>query len=88
MPELRAPGTTTAHVDTFCRDLLPPPELWPEMDYGGLPELAYPDRLNCAAELLDARVAAEGVHMSGRVSGCAELRRFRHRVPLSGAGWR
>ncbi len=48
----------TAHVDTFCRDLLPPPELWPEMDYSGLPELAYPDRLNCAADLLDARVAA------------------------------
>ncbi len=59
MPEpLRTPGGATAHVDTFCRDLLPPPELWPEMDYSGLPELAYPDRLNCAAELLDARIAA------------------------------
>ena len=48
----------SAHVDTFCRDLLPPPEQWPEMDYSGLPELAYPDRMNCAAELLDARIAA------------------------------
>ena len=48
----------SAHVDTFCRDLLPPPELWPEMDYSGIPELAYPDRMNCAAELLDARIAA------------------------------
>jgi 2-aminobenzoate-CoA ligase len=28
------------------------------MDYASLPELAYPDRLNCAAELLDARIAA------------------------------
>ena len=48
----------SAHVDTFCRDLLPPPEHWPEMDYSGIPELAYPDRMNCAAELLDARIAA------------------------------
>jgi 2-aminobenzoate-CoA ligase len=27
--------------------------MWPEMDYSALPELAYPPRLNCAAELLD-----------------------------------
>ena len=55
----RLPGGATGHADTFCRELLPPPELSPEMDYASLPELAaYPDRLNCAAELLDARVAA------------------------------
>ncbi|HWN43948.1 MAG TPA: AMP-binding protein [Thermoanaerobaculia bacterium] len=54
----RLPGGATAHVDTFCRELLPPPELLPEMDYGGIPELAYPDRINCAAELLDTRIAA------------------------------
>ncbi len=47
----------SAHVDTFCRDNLPPRELWPEMDYTRLPELAaYPPRLNCAAELLDRAV--------------------------------
>jgi 2-aminobenzoate-CoA ligase len=40
-------------VDTFARDHLPPPELWPAMDYGALPELAYPERLNCVVELLD-----------------------------------
>src|SRR5436309_922620 len=28
------------------------------MDYTGVPELAYPPRLNCTAELLDARIAA------------------------------
>ncbi|HEX4935230.1 MAG TPA: AMP-binding protein [Gemmatimonadaceae bacterium] len=50
-------GVPTAHVDTFARDNLPPRELWPRMDYSGIPELAYPDRLNCAAELLDAAVA-------------------------------
>jgi 2-aminobenzoate-CoA ligase len=26
------------------------------MDYGGIPELAYPDRLNCAGELLDEAI--------------------------------
>jgi len=47
----------SAHVDTFCRDNLPPRELWPEMDYSRLPELsAYPPRLNCAVELLDKAV--------------------------------
>lgn len=49
----------SAHVDTFCRDNLPPPELMPEMDYSRLPELAaYPERMNCAAELLDKAVDA------------------------------
>ncbi|MGW3989619.1 AMP-binding protein [Streptomyces sp. NPDC004830] len=41
----------TAHVDTFARDHLPPPDQWPELRFD-LPELRYPDRLNCAAELL------------------------------------
>lgn len=50
-------GVPTAHVDTFARDHLPPRELWPVMGYGGVPELAYPDRLNVAVELLDAAVA-------------------------------
>jgi 2-aminobenzoate-CoA ligase len=43
----------SAHMDTFCRDHLPPAESWPEFVYD-LPELSYPERLNCAAELLDA----------------------------------
>ncbi|MET8947123.1 AMP-binding protein [Streptomyces sp. NPDC004542] len=42
----------SAHVDTFARDHLPPPGEWPELCFD-LPELRYPDRLNCAAELLD-----------------------------------
>jgi 2-aminobenzoate-CoA ligase len=48
--------TPTAHVDTFARDRLPPREQWPEFLFT-LPELHYPERLNCAAELLDAGVA-------------------------------
>ncbi|MBL1084152.1 AMP-binding protein [Streptomyces actinomycinicus] len=42
----------SAHVDTFARDHLPPPHEWPELRFD-LPELLYPDRLNCAAELLE-----------------------------------
>ncbi|MCQ9132228.1 AMP-binding protein [Streptomyces hilarionis] len=41
----------SAHVDTFARDHLPPPEQWPELSFD-LPELDYPARLNCAVELL------------------------------------
>ncbi len=44
----------SGHVDTFARDNLPPESLWPEMDYGVLPELAaYPARINAGAELID-----------------------------------
>src|SRR5215207_10501900 len=54
--------TPTGHVDHFCRESLPPRELWPSMPYDGIPELAYPARLNCAAELLDKTVAAGHGH--------------------------
>jgi len=37
--------------DSFVRDRLPPPELLPEFRFD-LPGLNYPERLNCAAELL------------------------------------
>jgi 2-aminobenzoate-CoA ligase len=46
-----APTTASAHVDAFPRDHLPPPAEWPELRFD-LPELRYPERLNCAAELL------------------------------------
>ena len=49
----------SAHLDTFCRDRLPPLDQWPEFRFD-LPELTYPERLNCAAELLDATTAREG----------------------------
>jgi len=45
----------SAHQDTFARDHLPPPHAWPELVFD-LPELQYPDRLNCAGELLDRRL--------------------------------
>src|ERR1051326_498724 len=40
-------------TDTFVQDKLPPRDLWPRMDSSGLAELAYPERLNAAARLLD-----------------------------------
>ncbi|MFF7338106.1 AMP-binding protein [Streptomyces sp. NPDC008163] len=43
---------TSAHIDGFAREHLPPMEQWPELLFD-LPELHYPDRLNCATELLD-----------------------------------
>ncbi|EGX58330.1 fatty acid:CoA ligase [Streptomyces zinciresistens K42] len=46
----------SAHVDTFARDHLPPPEEWPELRFD-LPGLRYPERLNAAAELLDGPAA-------------------------------
>ena len=49
----------SAHVDTFCRDNLPPEDQWPDLRFD-LPELHYPDRLNCAEALLDATVARLG----------------------------
>ncbi len=48
---------TTAHLDTFARDNLPPRDQWPTFNLD-LPELQYPERLNCATELLDKMVAA------------------------------
>jgi 2-aminobenzoate-CoA ligase len=49
----------SAHVDSFCRDHLPPADQWPELVFD-LPELRYPDRLNCATRLLDGAVRRWG----------------------------
>ncbi len=51
--------TPSAHVDTFCRDNLPPVDTWPEFRFD-LPELRYPDRLNCAVALLDDVIDQHG----------------------------
>jgi 2-aminobenzoate-CoA ligase len=49
----------SAHVDTFCRDNLPPAEQWPALRFD-LPELHYPEQVNCATALLDEVIAAHG----------------------------
>ena len=52
-------GGRTGHIDTFTRDNLPPRELWPTFDFGGLPDLAaYPNHFNAAVRLIDRRIAA------------------------------
>ncbi|MBW4718513.1 AMP-binding protein [Saccharothrix obliqua] len=56
------PGS--AHVDTFCHDHLPPVEQQPEFLFD-LPELRYPDRLNCADVLL-----AGAIHRFGADRPC------------------
>ncbi|MBB4930507.1 2-aminobenzoate-CoA ligase [Lipingzhangella halophila] len=53
------PLSPTGHTDTFTRDHLPPAEEWPELHFD-LPELHYPDLLNCAEELLDRTIARFG----------------------------
>lgn len=45
-------NAASAHVDTFARQHLPPPELWPEFIFTR-PELLYPPRLNCVSYFLD-----------------------------------
>jgi 2-aminobenzoate-CoA ligase len=44
----------TAHVDTFARDNLPPPDQWPDLL---LDDFQYPEELNAAVELTDNMVA-------------------------------
>lgn len=46
----------TAHVDTFAAEHLPPVEQQPQFLFE-LPELQFPERLNCAVELLDRHVS-------------------------------
>ena len=43
----------TAHVDTFARDNLPPPDQWPDFRLDGFD---YPEYLNAAVELTDRMV--------------------------------
>lgn len=45
----------SGHTDGFARANLPPMEAWPEFRFD-LPELHYPPRMNCVAELLDSAV--------------------------------
>ena len=45
----------TAHLDTFAADHLPPRDQWPDFRFE-LPELQYPERINCGKLLLDAQV--------------------------------
>jgi len=47
----------SGHVDSFARDHLPPPALWPDLVFDLAPGLIYPDRLNATAAFVDDWVA-------------------------------
>ncbi|WP_284179969.1 benzoate-CoA ligase family protein [Rhabdaerophilum sp. SD176] len=47
----------SGHVDSFCRDSLPPPDQWPDLRLAEA-GLAYPERLNVVTELVDSHIAA------------------------------
>ncbi len=65
-PTAAAPS---AHLDQFARQHLPPADQWPDLVFD-LPELQYPARLNCVAELLDKAVAAgRGARLALRGDG-------------------
>jgi len=50
---------STAHLDRFAAEHLPPREQWPEFLFE-LPDLQFPEQLNCATELLDKAVDERG----------------------------
>lgn len=54
----------SAHQDTFCRDSLPPQELWPTVEFT-VPEVQYPERLNAGKVLIDDAVAQFGHDAGG-----------------------
>ncbi|MES2948487.1 MAG: benzoate-CoA ligase family protein [Pseudomonadota bacterium] len=47
---------SSAHIDTFARDNLPPVDQQPQFIFE-LPELQFPAQLNCATELLDRHIS-------------------------------
>jgi len=72
----------TSRIDTFARDHLPPREQWPDFLFDR-PEYRYPQRINCAVELLDRRVASgDGQRtalttiVNGRAIGCTYQQLF------------
>jgi 2-aminobenzoate-CoA ligase len=62
----------SAHLDTFARDNLPPQNEWPDFLFN-LPELNYPDRMNCVSELLDRWIAAGQGNRACLISPTEEL---------------
>ena len=76
---------TSAHVDTFANDHLPPADQQPEFIFE-LPELQFPQRLNCATELLDRHVTeGRGDRVCLRAPGglqwsYADLQRHANRI--------
>ena len=66
----------SAYADTFARDRLPPPEQWPELIVDG-PDYQYPERINCAGEILDRAVDEKGWGERIALRGPAETLSYR-----------
>ncbi len=49
------PEIYTAHLDVFAARNLPPPDQWPVLRFD-LPELRYPEKVNCATVLIDTAI--------------------------------
>lgn len=62
--------TASSYTDTFARDNLPAREHWPDLIFD-LPELQYPEHLNCVVELLD-RMVDKGLGDKPALIGSAE----------------
>jgi 2-aminobenzoate-CoA ligase len=65
------PLSESAHADTFTRDRLPPEDQWPGFSFE-LPELHYPDRLNCGQRLIDDAIDRFGPDRRCLVAASAE----------------
>ena len=64
-----AQRAASAHIDTFARDRLPPPQALPDFIFEG-PALQFPARLNCATALLgDAVQRGDGARLCVQGAG-------------------
>lgn len=61
----------SGHVDTFCRDNLPPASQWPDLLVAEA-GLAYPERLNVVSALLDAHLPAGKGHRPALIGAAEE----------------
>ncbi|MGH7655285.1 MAG: AMP-binding protein [Gemmatimonadaceae bacterium] len=71
-------ASRSGYADRFTRDALPPAPLWPELRFDLAAGIEYPERLNCATELLDAMVDKGNgdrpvIHFPGGMWTYAEL---------------
>src|ERR1044072_1377911 len=74
----------SGHVDTFARVNLPPQTQWPQFRFT-LPELQYPERLNCVTEFVDKWGAAGAGDRPAIISPAETLNYPRLAAPRPGA---
>ncbi|MBI3713737.1 MAG: AMP-binding protein [Burkholderiales bacterium] len=70
--------TQSAHQDSFAFDHLPAPQDWPELMFS-LPELQYPERINCASAFLED-IAAQGFADKVAIRSASESWTYAHLI--------